>query len=339
MPMTVDGDLSNYSAQLGFPGSRNLARIFEILFDDDLERLIFLHLPGTASELAERTGLGASHAELICERLFQKGAITQSVDRPGYYRRFSAMIELRDATALWSGAPQELFLLWERLLKEEAKGLLPILEKGKVPPMMRVVPIERTVSTQNTVLDADSARAFFREASLISVMPCVCRLIARRNGRGKDCPAPDTSVCMQTNRFAEGILRRGVGERISNEEAMRRIEAAEEAGLVHTVRNNVKEDMIMCNCCACCCTGLFFVHELAYPGGLAPSRFTAFLDDERCTACGVCVERCQFHAISLSDKAHIDRERCYGCGNCAMACPSNAIKLIETRPLSHIRIK
>lgn len=337
--MNLEGDLMNYSAQLGFPGSKNLARIFEILFDDDLERLVFLNLPGTPSEVAGKTSLDPSHAALLCERLFQKGAITQSVDRPGYYRRFPAMIELRDATALWSGAPQELFLLWERLLKEEAKGLLPILEKSKVPPMMRVVPIERTVSAQNTVLDADSARAFFRDASLISVMPCVCRLIARKNGRGKDCPAPETSVCMQTNRFAEGILRRGVGERISNEEAVRRIEAAEEAGLVHTVRNNIKVDMIMCNCCACCCTGLFFVHELAYPGGLAPSRFAASLDVEECTGCGICAERCRFHAITVSDKAHIERGRCYGCGNCAVACPSGAITLIETRPLSHIRVK
>ncbi|MCK7466983.1 MAG: hypothetical protein MZU91_01745 [Desulfosudis oleivorans] len=38
---------------------------------------------------------------------------------------------------------------------------------------------------------------------------------------------------------------------------MRRLTLAEEAGLVHTVRNNVKDDMFMCNCCPCCCTAMF----------------------------------------------------------------------------------
>jgi len=335
--MPVPVGLKQYARQLGFPESENLARIFEILLENDYERMVFELLPGNESELADKTGLSATQTRAICEKLFTRGVITQSVDRPGNYRRFPAMIELRDATALWPEADSEIFVLWDRLLSDETPALIPILEKTKAPPMMRVVPIERSVKAQNTVLDADSARAIFREASLISVMPCVCRLIARKNGRGKDCPAPETSVCMQTNRFAEGILRRGVGERISNEEALRRIAAAEEAGLVHTVRNNVKDDMIMCNCCACCCTGLYFVHQLGYPQGLAPSRFRATLDESLCSGCGICAERCQFHAIIVNETASIDIGRCYGCGNCSTVCPNDAITLIEARPPAHIR--
>ncbi len=336
--MPVPAGLKQYAMQLGFPESENLARIFGIILENNHERTVFEQLPGTETELAEKTGFPVTQVRSICEKLFARGAITQSVDKPGHYRRFPAMIELRDATALWPQAPDEIFVLWDRLLSDETPALIPLFKKSKAPAMMRVVPIERSVRAQNTVLDADSARAIFKEASLISVMPCVCRLIARKNGRGKDCPAPETSVCMQTNRFAEGILKRGVGEKISNEEALRRIAAAEEAGLVHTVRNNVKDDMIMCNCCACCCTGLYFVHQLGYPQGLAPSRFRATLDESLCSGCGICAERCQFHAISMGETASIDIERCYGCGNCSLACPNEAITLVETRPPTHIRI-
>ncbi len=335
--MPIPQELSGYARQLGFPESETLAKIFGILLDDDRDLLVFKTLPGTPREISQKTGIKEGLVGEICEKLFSRGVITQDVEGHGAYRRYPAMIELRDATVLWPEASQELFRLWDVLVKEEAKGLIPALAKGGIPPMMRVVPVERTISAPNRILDADSARAIFRDAKLISVMPCVCRLIARRNGRGKDCPAPQTSVCMQTNRFAQGILKRGVGEQITNEEALRRIEAAEEAGLVHTVRNNIKQDMIMCNCCACCCTGLFFVHQLGYPQALAPSRFRAEVEEESCTACGICQEKCQFHAIDVRDKAIIDESRCYGCGVCATVCPSGAVRLKEVRPLSHIR--
>jgi len=330
--------LRHYARQLGFPQSDNLARIFEILLEAEDDRRIFEALPGTVSDLGERTGIPPRRISEICEKLFNRGAISKPIDRPDQYRRFPAMIEIRDATALWPEAPQEIFVLWDRLMTDETPALVPVFKKGKLPPMMRVVPIERTVKAQNTVLDVDSARKIFRDAELISVMPCVCRLIARKNGRGKECPAPNTSVCMQTNRFAEGVLMRGVGESITNEEALRRIASAEDAGLVHTVRNNVKNDMIMCNCCACCCTGLYFVHKLKYPQGLAPSRFRAFINENACSGCGLCADRCQFHAITLEDVATIDDNSCYGCGNCVLSCPDEAIKLVEVRPVEHIRI-
>ncbi len=50
----------------------------------------------------------------------------------------------------------------------------------------------------------------------------------------------------------------------------------------------------------------------------------AEIDPERCTACGECTDRCQFHAIS-SDFV-IDRIACEGCGVCVHFCPENAIR-------------
>lgn len=50
----------------------------------------------------------------------------------------------------------------------------------------------------------------------------------------------------------------------------------------------------------------------------------AEIDNERCTACGECMERCQFHAIS-SDFV-IDRIACEGCGVCVHFCPEDAIR-------------
>ena len=191
---------------------------------------------------------------------------------------------------------------------------------------------------QNTVLDADSVRKIFREAKLVSVIPCVCRKVAKKNGRGQDCPAPEEAVCMQTNAFAEAVLNRGVGEKITNEDALRRIELAEKAGLVHMARNNIKDDMFVCNCCSCCCSGMFIIQK-GYDAAVAPSRFQVKLDESACVGCGTCIDRCQFGAISVDEVAKIDLEKCYGCGNCVYTCPEKAMTLVEIHPLSHIRVK
>jgi MinD superfamily P-loop ATPase len=52
------------------------------------------------------------------------------------------------------------------------------------------------------------------------------------------------------------------------------------------------------------------------------------LDADSCTACGDCIERCQFHALSLSGAAvDIDLARCMGCGICVVACPTEGLRL------------
>lgn len=337
--MAAHEALVAYAGKLGFPKSETLQRIFSILYDGEDDLRVIEALPGTAAEIAGKTGLTEERAREVADRLVSRGALSRPMKHPDLYRLFPAMIELRDATVLWPDAPQELFELWEEVVCREMPGLVPMLKKLEIPPMIRVVPVERSVESQNTVLDADSARKIFRDAELITALPCACRLQARRNNRSPDCPAPESAVCMQTNGFAKVVLSRGLGERLTNEEALKRIAEAEEAGLVHMVRNNIQEDMFMCNCCSCCCTGLFLVNQTGYRDALAPSRFRVKLDEDACTGCGTCEERCQFHAIAVNGTALVDLDKCYGCGNCVITCPEEALTLEEVRPPSHIRVK
>jgi NAD-dependent dihydropyrimidine dehydrogenase PreA subunit len=336
--MTMPKVLQEYAAKLGFPGSETLGQIFTILFDGEDDVKVIEAMPGTVAELAERTGLAGERVHEVAERLRLRGAVVYPMNQPELYRLSHAMIELRDATVLWPEAPQELFELWEKLISNEFTNLIPTLKKLNVPPMVRILPIERSVESQNTVLDVDSARKIFEDAELITSLPCACRMQARKNGRGADCPAPETSVCMQTNAFAKAVLSRGLGEKLTKEEALKRVAEAEEAGLVHMVRNNVKEDMFMCNCCSCCCTGLYMVNQTGYMDGLAPSRFRVKLNEDACTGCGTCEDRCQFHAISVDEVAAVDIDKCFGCGNCVITCPDEALILEEVRPVEHIRV-
>ena len=58
-------------------------------------------------------------------------------------------------------------------------------------------------------------------------------------------------------------------------------------------------------------------------------RQTVWIDIQRCTGCGACVEVCPVEAITIrSGTAHIDADTCVGCRVCRDECPRGAI-LVE----------
>ena len=54
------------------------------------------------------------------------------------------------------------------------------------------------------------------------------------------------------------------------------------------------------------------------------------IDEEKCTGCGECVEKCQFYAIELNEdetRAEVDFDKCMGCGACEISCPMEAVTM------------
>ena len=329
--------LKPYAKQLGYPTSATLGHLFTILFDTESKINIAVALPGSVFEVAEKSGLSIEETEQALKELHQNGVVYKKRDHQVLYKLYPGIIELRDASVLTPGISTEMICFWDDLIRTESLGMIPELVKLGVPPMMRVIPIEETVESKNQVLDIESARQIIQEATRIVALPCACRT-ARKAERITDCPAPqDLNMCFMINRFGDEAIDRGIGEVITAEEAVRRLKTAEDAGLVHMTRNNVKKDMILCNCCACCCTGLFMLNELNY-ASLEPSRFRVKLDEDACIGCETCQEQCQFSAIKMGDIAQINLEKCFGCGVCVEFCPGEALILEEFRPKEHIRM-
>jgi NAD-dependent dihydropyrimidine dehydrogenase PreA subunit len=55
-----------------------------------------------------------------------------------------------------------------------------------------------------------------------------------------------------------------------------------------------------------------------------------YVDENRCSGCGVCVGVCPAGAISLQDgRATIDQTVCTECGACEAACPETAILTVS----------
>ena len=125
----------------------------------------------------------------------------------------------------------------------------------------------------------------------------------------------------------------GVLMKITQEEAVKILEEVHKKGLVHCAffkKDLGRRFVAICNCCSCCCQGMkaWNMFQGAIPV-LAPSGYVADISSE-CSACGECVEACQFEAISMDgdgQEAVVNRDKCMGCGVCEDLCPSQAIVL------------
>lgn len=58
------------------------------------------------------------------------------------------------------------------------------------------------------------------------------------------------------------------------------------------------------------------------------------IDQEKCTACGICEGSCAFGAIAVQGEYAVVNEQCRLCGSCVENCPSGALSLdnVESRP-------
>ena len=60
------------------------------------------------------------------------------------------------------------------------------------------------------------------------------------------------------------------------------------------------------------------------------SGWMAEIDQDKCTACGLCLKNCRFDSIALDNGRYsVKQENCEGCGVCVDHCPSAAIHFID----------
>lgn len=123
----------SYAARLGFPNSDTMLEILELLFPEGTARTVFEALvkPATIDEIAHITGLPRPKVEETTAYLHRIGAVARYLEPQDKFKLFGAMIELRDATAVYPDAPPKLFQLWEQLITEDLKKGSSGLETGQ----------------------------------------------------------------------------------------------------------------------------------------------------------------------------------------------------------------
>ena len=195
----------------------------------------------------------------------------------------------------------------------------------KITPFSRVIPVEKEVAGGSEIQPYEIVSEYIRKAEYISVSTCYCRHYGELIGDPCDKPKQNCMAFGPNARFAQ---ERGYGRMVSKEEALRVLDEAEKAGLVHMSSNTSKYIDFICNCCPCHCGIVKSLLATEMPSLGAVSSFRLKIDEETCIGCGDCVERCPMGALEVEEEvARVERGRCIGCGLCNSACPSEALSM------------
>jgi Pyruvate/2-oxoacid:ferredoxin oxidoreductase delta subunit len=194
-------------------------------------------------------------------------------------------------------------------------------------PLARVIPVERTIQAGNTIHTYDQVATYIDKYDPIGVVTCYCRHTAKL--RGQPTHGMPMEVCMWFGKGAEYAIERLGGRRLGKAEAKELLDATEEAGLLHMSRNTTEEIDFLCNCDRWHCGVVSSVLKQPKPGWVFNSGFQPAFDPQRCTACGICLERCPASALAMgaADLPQVDLERCFGCAVCATGCPEAAVRM------------
>lgn len=201
------------------------------------------------------------------------------------------------------------------------------------PAFHRVIPVGESIKMDMQVAPFESAVGVIEHAQSWGVQDCMCR--RQTAFIGKACQHP-VDVCMIMSPAPDAFAHTAEIKPLTKQEAYAVLRRADQAGLVHSVSNSQKGNWYICNCCTCSCAILRGMAELGIANVVASSAFINTVDETLCNACGLCVENCQFDALTVGNVALINDTRCVGCGVCVNACPDQALVLVR-RPEEQIK--
>lgn len=209
-----------------------------------------------------------------------------------------------------------------------------------VPPKFhRVIPVGESIRNDMSIEPFESAANIIENAKAWGVMNCICR--EQKDLIGDPCDHP-RDVCMTFSQRAGAFNGNSTVKALTKEEAYATLKRASDAGLVHSVSNNREADSFIrhyiCNCCTCSCGLLRAIGNIGINNVIARSTFVNVVDPDLCTGCDICIEYCQFGALSLRPEdmyVQINQTKCVGCGVCVPKCPDHALSMIH-RPEDEI---
>jgi Pyruvate/2-oxoacid:ferredoxin oxidoreductase delta subunit len=223
---------------------------------------------------------------------------------------------------------------WDKKLAKLIDAFKKAVDKAKGPPILkypatRVIPIDRKIKVGNTVHTYQQVATYIEKYDPLAVSTCYCRQEAKLLDEDDICKKP-FETCMTFGMAAQFIIDRGIGRKISKEEAEGILKQSEEAGLVHTSMNRQEIDFL-CNCCRCHCVILDTALSQPKPGLSLNSGFYPTWNSELCEACETCIENCPTSALVMGNEniPIVNLDLCIGCGVCATGCLEEAIDLVE----------
>jgi Pyruvate/2-oxoacid:ferredoxin oxidoreductase delta subunit len=275
----------------------------------------------TPAEFASRLGMDQAAAAGRMESMAKRGLLFR-LRRGGEVKyRPNAIVH-----GIWEANVNNLdAALVKNFNRAFAGGLGKTLHSTEIP-LFRVVPLQTEVAAGSLVLPYDDSKLIVENARTIALAECICRKIADMDARS--C-GHTRETCLSFDHMADYSVENGFARYISKEEAQGVLDRCREEGLLFQVSNSRRVEVACC-CCPCCCGLLISLNAFGGPSREVISNYTCRKDDEICTDCEICLERCAVKALSLSEgRVDLKLEKCIGCGLCVTVCPTGALSLVK----------
>jgi len=228
------------------------------------------------------------------------------------------------------------------LLRDYSRAMIRTIMSPDAPPMEysaagRKVTVNQEIDNKSTIVPFHEVNELLLRTEYISVGTCICRHQGALLGRPSSKPVNNCMVLGESAKFA---AERGFTTHLTQEEAIKRVEEAEEAGLIHTFANSPdKFTNLLCNCYKDLCLIIKMTGKSPAPSLAVNARYLVRIKEDDCTGCEACIPRCQMDALKMVDGKLIrDEIRCIGCGICMWVCPTEAL-FLEPRPASRIPLR
>ncbi len=282
----------------------------------------------TAEQLAARLGLDYAPTRQLLKGMAHKGLIAAGKTEGGLgYKLLPFVVGIYE-NQVGDLLDAKLAQLFEDYYQQAFKQVLAVQ-----PAVHRVIPVGESIQNDMQVAPFESVLGVIENAQSWGVLDCICR--KQTALIGKPCKHP-VDVCLAMSDKPGAFQTTGELKALTKEEAYAVLKRADEAGLVHTVSNHRDGNWYICNCCTCSCAVLRGMAELGIANVVASSAFVNRVDADLCNACGLCLENCQFDALSLDGTAEVNETRCVGCGVCVNACSEHALALVR-RPEADVK--
>ncbi|MBN1569733.1 MAG: 4Fe-4S binding protein [Acidobacteria bacterium] len=346
--MADKGIYKRLSDKLGVWESERFPKVLAATITPE-EAAICLELfePATCKELAARMGIDEKALSGKLDVLVDKGMLTRGLTQYAFHTTLLAFHHDCVADTAPHTGPyaisQEAKELWADFFYNEwADHFLKHTEEfikmtGRSLPIWPAIgALERSPDIKpEDILPEENFKLRIENAKSRILAPCGCRV-----SWGYKCKKPlmVCFACFDRPRGEYYLNQPGrLLKEVTLEEALATARQAEEAGLVHWGD---------CYCCDCCCENLYAVTRDKRYDLMTPNRFLAVVNEETCTGCEKCIERCPFEAVEMKPVetssrqiSFVDPEKCKGCGLCVITCEPNALTLKIVRPPEYLKPK
>ena len=258
----------------------------------------------TMEELSKRCGKSLEETTRLAHELADKGVFLICKNEKGeeqcYIEIFApGILERMVGNRQQLAEHPEIGRAFDEYTKKTGGNLAATLPMGS--SLMRIIPIERAIDGNPKALPIEKITHYLDKYDTFSVSDCSCRAARRIMGEG--CGHLETDMCLHLGPSAEYYAETGKARYITRQEAEELLRRAEENGLLHSMPNinDPGQSDSICNCCACSCFGLRIGFLFGARDAIR-SNFVAEVDEEKCVACGQCVETCPGNALKLGQK-------------------------------------